>query len=78
MADEAVTKAELALQLDDLKNEMYERLEKVETTLLKEFRKYAIASEARLRIVETIGGGLMERMAAIEERVGELERGRTS
>ena len=87
MAEDLVTKAELASQLAELKvdlrgelsevkMELYERIEKVETNLLREFRKYAIASEARLRIAEAVGSGLMERMAAIEERVGELERGR--
>ncbi len=74
----AQLREELKSDIDQLKNEMYERTEKIETNLLKEFRKYALASEARLRIAETVGAGLMERMAAIEERVGELERGRSS
>ena len=69
-------RAEMVAIKEELKRVIYERTEKIETTLLTEFRKYTIASEARLRVVEVMGFGLMERMAALEQRVGELERGR--
>jgi len=45
-------KTEIHLQITELRTEILERLEKVETTLLSEFRKYAIRSEARLRVNE--------------------------
>ncbi len=67
-------RAEMVATKEELKIEIAERNEKMETTLLTEFRKYAVASEARLRVAEITGFGLMERMAAVEERVRELER----
>ena len=39
MADELVTKADLQVALDAKGTELLERIEKVETTLLREFRK---------------------------------------
>ncbi len=81
MSEDYVTKAELASQLAvfktelkaELKEEIFEQIEKVETTLLKEFRKYAIRAEARLRVNEVTASGLTERMAFLEERVSYLE-----
>ncbi len=43
MPDDFISKAELAAQLADQKEELLERMEKIETTLLKEFRKWAIS-----------------------------------
>jgi hypothetical protein len=45
MAEEYATKADLA----ELKMALLERIEKVETTLLSEFRKWAVPTTARLR-----------------------------
>jgi len=52
---------------------LLERLDKLETTLVKEFRKWARSFESRVRVNELTVAGLHERMALIEERVGELE-----
>ena len=65
MAD-PVTKADL----DILKSELLERIEKTETTLLPEFRKWAISFESRFRANEILVGGFSER-----ERVSGLEQG---
>ena len=53
-----------------------ERLEKVETTLLKEFHKWAQITETRIRVNETLAFGLTERMASLESRVRDLEQKR--
>ncbi|HTD56025.1 MAG TPA: hypothetical protein VK670_11630 [Silvibacterium sp.] len=55
---------------------MLERIEKVETTLLKEFRKWAISFESRFRANEVLVGGFNERMISLEERVTDLETGK--
>lgn len=52
---------------------LLERLDKLERTLVKEFRKWARSFESRVRVNELTVAGLHERMALIEERVGELE-----
>lgn len=49
----------------------------VETNLLKEFRKWAISFESRFRANEVLVNGFNERLIALEERVGDLERGRS-
>ena len=51
-----------------------ERLEKMETTLLREFRKWAIGFESRFRANEILVGGFNERMISLEERVSGLEQ----
>jgi hypothetical protein len=61
MSDEFATKADLT----EVKTELLERLEKVETTLLKEFHKWAQITETRIRVNETLGFGLNERMASL-------------
>ena len=69
MADESlVTKADL----DGVKVEMLERIEKTETTLLKAFRKRAISFESRFRANEVLVGGFNERLMALEERVSDI------
>jgi hypothetical protein len=76
MADDhsPATKADLANALDDLKTELLERIEKVETTLLREFRKWAVSFESRFRANEALVTGFSERMAGLEERVTDIER----
>lgn len=71
-SDELATKADLA----DVKTELLERLEKVETTLLKEFHKWAQITETRIRVNETLSFGLSDRMASLESRVRDLEQKR--
>ncbi len=65
----AATKADLA----DLKEELLERIEKTETTLLKEFRKSAVSFESRFRANEILVGGFNERLIAVEERLSDIE-----
>lgn len=81
MADEPATKAELQalemrlierLDAQDLKQ--LERMEKIETTLLNEFRKWAVPFGARMRVFEAIGTGLTERVTLLEERMNGLEQ----
>lgn len=70
MPDENLaTKSDLA----DLKEELLERIEKTETTLLREFRKWAISFESRFRSNEVLVGGFNERLIALEERVSDIE-----
>ena len=59
--------------MNALEVRMLERLEKSETTLLKEFRKWAISFESRFRANEVLVGGFNERVISLEERVTDLE-----
>jgi len=60
--------------LEAFKETLLERIEKTETTLLREFRKWAISFESRFRANEVLIGGFNERLIALEERVGDIER----
>ena len=68
--------------LNALETRLLERMERTETTLLREFRKWAVSFESVFRANEIvgfsrqrdIGGGFNERVIALEERVGDLER----
>jgi hypothetical protein len=60
--------------LNTLETRLLERIEKTETTLLREFRKWAVSFESRFRANEFLVGGFNERMIALEERVGNLEQ----
>jgi len=72
----------LASQIDqlrvELKEHVSEELEKVETKLLTEFHKWGRTSDMRTRQAITDTGILGERMLAVEDRVSELERRRTT
>jgi hypothetical protein len=68
MAD-YVTKAEL----EATKVELLERLERMETTLLKEFRKWAVRIEAKVKVNETFSVGFNTRLDSLEDRVNDLE-----
>ncbi len=72
MSDESnpITKADL----EGLEVKLLERIEKTETTLLREFRKWAVSFESRFRANEILVGGFSERMVSLEERVGSLEQ----
>jgi hypothetical protein len=79
--NQSVTKADLdALEkrlttdMDALENRVLERIERSETTLLREFRKWALSFESRFRATEVLVGGFNERMISLEERVSDLER----
>lgn len=57
----------------DAKTEMLERIERMETTLSKEFRKSAVRIEARGRVVDASMTGFNERLRVVEERLDDLE-----
>ena len=60
--------------LADLETRLLERVEKAETTLLREFRKWAISFESRFKANEVLTGGFNERVISLEERVSDLEQ----
>lgn len=60
--------------LQALEAHLLERVEKTETNLLREFRKWPISFESRFRAHEVLVGGFNERMISLEERVSDLER----
>lgn len=64
MADEPVTKADL----NRLEESLLERIERSETTLLREFRKWAIRIETNLKVDRVEIAALKERVLALEER----------
>jgi hypothetical protein len=72
MTDEQVT-ALVNASVTGAKVEMLERMEKVETTLLREFRKWATRIEARGRVAEASLTGFNERLSVLEERVDDIE-----
>jgi len=72
MSDELATKADLT----GLRTELLERLEKVETTLRKEFSLMAQITDTRLWVNETLAFGLSDRVASLESRVRDLGRKR--
>jgi hypothetical protein len=59
--------------LNALETRLLERIEGTETTLLREFRKWAISFESRFRANEALVTGFSERMISLEERVTDLE-----
>ncbi|HEX3682639.1 MAG TPA: hypothetical protein VHU83_08840 [Bryobacteraceae bacterium] len=68
-------------QVDERFREVEKRLDQnvelarsIETSLLKEFRKWAISFESRFKANEILIGGFNERLIALEERVGDIER----
>ena len=87
---EPVTKADLdALRTDldasfrrdldtlriELTNDLTEKMRGIETTLLKEFRKWAVPMNTRTRVFEATTQGLTERLSLVEERLDALETG---
>lgn len=62
-----------AEEMKELETRLLERIEKVETTLLKEFRKWAVRLEGAMKIEATKVSTLMERVAVVEERLDDLE-----
>ena len=76
MSDELATKADLTEAVQQAETRLLERLEKVETTLLKEFHKWAQITETRIRVNETVVFCLSDRMAFLESRVRDLEQKR--
>lgn len=65
---------QIARALEALETKMLERIESVETTLLKEFRKWAIPIQADVRVNKAYKVGFDERLSVLEERVADLEK----
>jgi predicted component of type VI protein secretion system len=72
----AASETRLIERMEGLAERMEGLTERVETRLLTEFHKYAQAAESRMHLYEVQSHSLVERMAAIETRVRELERRR--
>lgn len=68
---------EVEKRLDEVEKRLDDNVElarSIETSLLKEFRKWAISFESRFKANEILIGGFNERLIALEERVGDIER----
>lgn len=69
-----VTKQDLQNVVEELKNHIDQRSEKVETKLLSAFHAWARSMEIRVRNSGSMVTGFDERLALAEERTSELER----
>jgi hypothetical protein len=67
---------EIKAELEAMETRLLERIERIETTLLKEFRKWAVPIDASLRVNKAYSLGFDERLATLEERVSGLEEGK--
>lgn len=83
--DTPVTRAEMEIllrgfaehidsRMATLKQDLDERIEKSETSLLTAFHKWARTHELRSRAVTTAVIGFDERLALLEDRLAEVER----
>ncbi len=83
--DQPVTRAEMEILLKGfaehvdgrmatLKEELEQRIEKSETSLLTAFHQWARTHELRSRAVTTAVIGFDERLALLEDRLAEVER----
>ena len=70
----AVLKAELRTEIDALEERLLERMEKIETNLLRAFRNWATGSETRMKVNEILVHSFSDRLTAAEERISEIER----
>ena len=65
-------------EMGEMKRELREHTETVETRLLTEFWKWAKTADARYRQNQAVVGAMDDRVGAVEDRVSELERRRAS
>jgi hypothetical protein len=63
------TKADLAAT----RIELLERIEKIETNLLRAFRNWAAGSETRMKVNTLLVNSFDERLTAVEDRLGHVE-----
>jgi hypothetical protein len=75
-SDLAKLKVELTADIESAKMETFERIERAETTLLKEFRKWTSRNDALLKLHGARDISYDQRISLLEERVGELEEHR--
>jgi hypothetical protein len=61
-------------ELDKRFDESVELTRSIETTLLKAFRNWALRFESRFKANEVLVRGFDERLAALEERVDDIEQ----
>ena len=66
----------LMSELQKLRNDVSDRLDLLETRLLREFRSWGVYFESRFRANEMLIGGFNERLISLEERVSDIERRR--
>jgi len=69
---------DLKQYLDNMKRELREHTEAVETHLLGEFWKWARTADARYRQSHAVVGALDDRVQAVEDRIADLERRKAS
>jgi hypothetical protein len=60
-----MTDDQIAGLASDTKTEILERIERTETTLLKEFRKWAVRIEVRGRVMDAAVTGFNERLRVL-------------
>src|SRR5258708_3578471 len=73
LADVRTNLADVKTNLAAVRMEMLERIEHVETTLLREFRKWAVRTASTLGLHDARSIGYDQRLSVLEERVAELE-----
>jgi autotransporter translocation and assembly factor TamB len=67
------TKAELEAKIEGAKGEILARMEKMETGMLTAFHGYTQSVSAHFKNLDVQGATLLERMAALEDRMVNLE-----
>jgi hypothetical protein len=60
-------------EIQELKNYIDERSRDIETTLLREFRKWAVRVVSDSKVQKAATLGLNERLSMVEERLDELD-----
>lgn len=66
---------EIVAMVEAAETKLLERIEKTETTLLKEFRKWAIRIEGALKIHAVQISVLNDRVGNLEERLDDMQGG---
>jgi hypothetical protein len=64
------------MTIDELKDYIDERTRDMETTLLREFRKWAVRIEAHNRLARTTTDTLNERLHEVETRLDDIDEKR--
>ena len=72
----AATETRMFEHMAAMESRLREHVETVETRLLGEFWKWARTADARYRQHHGEVNGLIERVALVEDRIAELERGK--